>query len=205
MSGLGQSVRGLLWRRSLRNDQLRVLEALQGNTVPTRGPWSGRLQGMPRAALAAVVIFAALAPVLAWLSYSYLGGRDLPWLIADELTSNHLKLKPMEVRGARIADIRGYFTELDFIPVQTRMPKASDLVLLGGRYCSVQGVTAAQLRLRADEAAPLRTLYQAPYDPRRFGPVPSLDDGERPMTLGARGLEVRLWVEKGILFALIGE
>ena len=45
----------------------------------------------------------------------------------------------------------------------------------------------------------------AAYDPQRFGPLPSLEEGEQPLSLGARGLRVRLWVEKGILLALIGE
>ena len=205
MSGLERSVRDLLGRRSLSGDQLRALETLQGAEEPALGPWSGRLPGMTRMAFAVVVLFAVLAPILAWLSFSALQEGDLSRRIADEVAANHLKLKPMEVRGARIADVRDYFTELDFLPVQTRLPGASDLELLGGRYCSVQGVTAAQLRLRQDEAAPLQTLYQAPYDPQRFGPVPNLDDGERPLTLGARGLEVQLWVEKGILVALIRE
>ena len=74
--------------------------------------------------------------------------------------------------------------------------------LLGGRYCSIRGVTAAQLRLRTAAGA-TETLYQAPYDPGSFGVMPDIGKGEAPRRLQVRGLSVELWVDRGLLFVLV--
>jgi len=64
----------------------------------------------------------------------------------------------------------------------------TETTLQGGRYCSIQGVTAAQLRysLGEDEVS---TLYEVGYDPGTFGPIPDLDQGQRPEQLLVRGLK----------------
>ena len=205
MSGFERAVRDYLERRSLAEDQLCALEALQGSAPTSGRAESGRFRVAPGAALPVILVSAILAPILAWMSLSLLPDSELPSLIADEVAANHLKLKPMEVKGGDFGEIRGFFTELDFAPQQTRLADVAGLGLVGGRYCSVQGVTAAQLRLRSEDAAGLQTLYQARYDPRRFGPLPNLDEGEQPLLLSARGLQVSLWLEKGVLFALVAE
>ena len=78
----------------------------------------------------------------------------------------------------------------------------TETTLQGGRYGSIQGVTAAQLRysLGEDEVS---TLYEVGYDPGTFGPIPDLDQGQRPEQLLVRGLKVTLWVEKGLLMVLV--
>lgn len=73
--------------------------------------------------------------------------------------------------------------------------------LLGGRYCSIQGGIAAQLRPR-DAQGHIQTLYQTRYDAARLGPVPDLAKGESPVRLMARGVVVRIWRDGGVLFAL---
>ena len=205
MSGLERVVRDYVERRSLAEDQLCALEALQGSAPSSRSARPGRFRVAPGAALPAILVSAILAPILVWMFLSMLPDSELPSLIADEVAANHLELKPMEVKGGDFSEIRGFFTELDFAPQQTRLADVAGLGLVGGRYCSVQGVTAAQLRLRSEDAAGLQTLYQARYDPRRFGPIPNLDEGEQPLLLSARGLQVSLWLEKGVLFALVAE
>lgn len=204
MSELPCVIRHLVGRRSLREEQLHTLQALQGY-VTGEGKQRRHSRDKPRAALAAALVFVALAPILAWLSLSGPSDRDLRRRVAEEVAANHLKLKPMEVRTGDISGIRGYFSQLDFLPLQTALPAVGSLEMLGGRYCSVQGVTAAQLRLQASEGEPLQTLYQAAYDPGRFGPLPDIGAAEVPVEMGARGLSVSLWVEKGLLFALIRE
>lgn len=125
-------------------------------------------------------------------------------LIADEVAENHLALKPMELESGDLEAIRGYFTQLDFRPLETRRLAALDARVLGGRYCTLGGGIAAQLRVRPPEGG-LRTLYQTRYDPERFGPVPSLDRGKPPARRMARGMPVTIWVERGVLFALTGD
>lgn len=107
--------------------------------------------------------------------------------------------------------MRGYLTQLDFRPLTSDAPALANLSLQGGRYCSIQGAPAAQLRLRpdanlnaaGDDGDDVQTLYQARYDPERLGPLPDRDRDETPVRLRARGLTVLLWVEGGVVFALV--
>lgn len=122
--------------------------------------------------------------------------------IAEEVAQNHLHLKPLEVRTDKLDSIRRYFTRLDFRPVESAYLKRIGLELLGGRYCSLQGVTAAQLRFRKRGGDAVHTLYEVGYDPDLFSGLPDFDRGETPVTVYASGVKVTIWVEKGLLFAL---
>ena len=118
---------------------------------------------------------------------------------------NHLHRKPLEVRSNSLEVIRGYFTGLDFLPVASEYLPNIGLELMGGRYCSLQGITAAQLRLKATGSDEVHTLYQVGYDPAVFKALPDFDRGEAPVATWSGGVKVTLWVEKGILFALTEE
>ncbi|HAB05850.1 MAG TPA: hypothetical protein DCE35_10755, partial [Alcanivorax sp.] len=48
----------------------------------------------------------------------------------------------------------------------------------------------------------LHTLYQAPYDRDAYRELPRLEEGEPPRVVSMRGVEVAIWVQKGVLFAL---
>lgn len=123
--------------------------------------------------------------------------------IADEVVGNHLQLKPMEVVSGQVSGLRRFFDQLDFHPVQSLFDVVVNRTLLGGRYCSIQGSIAAQLRMQS-EAGALSTLYQTRYYPERMGWVPDLEKGEVPMELVSRGVRVQLWREQGLLFVLAG-
>lgn len=118
--------------------------------------------------------------------------------IAEEVAKNHLKMKPLEIETQSMAGIERYFTALDFSPINSRQFALSRGQLLGGRYCSIQGVTAAQLRYR-DEQGRKITLYETPYDPKRLPALPHVEKGEAPLMLYVSGLEISLWVEKDLL------
>ena len=64
----------------------------------------------------------------------------------------------------------------------------------------MQGITAAQLRMQQGEN--LQTLYETEYVPDVFGDIPRLEKGEAPLVVYAKGIKVKVWVEKGLLFAL---
>ncbi len=126
--------------------------------------------------------------------------EDMPQLIANEVVSNHLNMKPLEVKAGSINKVRGYFTKLNFLPAESKLRALNSLQLIGGRYCSLQGITAAQLRMRQGQN--LQTQYQTEYLPEVFGDLPRLEDGESPLIVYAKGIKVKIWVEKGLLFAL---
>lgn len=173
----------------LDEQQLRRLERLQRRGGRT---WLSRRR-VPVSALGSVLLLAAV--VLLWPAEPGVALK-----IADEVAVNHLKQRPLEVRGANVAALQSYFDELDFRLVQTSLGNVGRDRMLGGRYCSIQGVTAAQLRLR-DAAGRTETLYQVRYDASRFGALPDVGGGQAPWSAQVRGLTVDLWVEKGLLFA----
>ncbi|MGS0682206.1 hypothetical protein ACVBIL_13700 [Shewanella sp. 125m-7] len=144
-----------------------------------------------------------LSPYIHWQQSE--GSLDSPiavnsisWKIADEVAKNHIKMKPLEVETGQLPELRGYFTELDFIIVNSSRFAASHQ-MLGGRYCSILGEAAAQLRFTNKGQA--FTLYEVLYDPLRHGDIPRLEAGEQPIEVLVRGVAVSIWLEKGLLMA----
>ncbi|MDZ7753892.1 MAG: hypothetical protein U5S82_20160 [Gammaproteobacteria bacterium] len=196
---LKDAVREQQSRYHLHPHQLDRLLAMQG-----KGMEASRRRTPPRGLMSAVAGM-VLAFGLGWLAvwYSQPPAQSITELIADEVARNHLKLKPMEVRDDELPVLREYFDQLDFRPVDSPLLAANDIRLLGGRYCSLQGHIAAQLRFRTADGD-RGTLYQARYDPEVFGPLPRRGQGETPITVEARGLAVTIWVEQGVVFAMTG-
>ena len=158
-------------------------------------------------ALAAACATLVLCIALAWQSIAP-APPDYTREIALEVVQNHLKLKPLDIETQSIGAIQGFFTQLDFSPVNSSLLQARfslpEPSLLGGRYCSIRGVSAAQLRYRAGDDG-LGTLYEVAYDSEAFGPMPHVERGETPTELLLKGLRVSLWVEKGLLLVLVTE
>ena len=128
------------------------MRVIPGQGRPVRASW-----------LLAGGLFAAVLTLISFFYTAqwYRAGSDNRLLvaIAAEVAANHLKLEPLQVEGAELAPVLAYFTELDFQPVTGPRPVARGATLLGGRYCTIQGVTAAQLRYRAPDGT-LSTWYE---------------------------------------------
>ncbi len=122
--------------------------------------------------------------------------------IASEVSYNHNKLKPMEVSGNNFSQVADYFSELEFSPLQSDYLSAGSLTLIGGRYCSIQGSPAAQLRY-LDDNGQLVTLFETNYDSRKFNFLPVHEKGEKPRVIYSRGYKVNMWIEKGLVMASV--
>lgn len=191
---LKQAIREHVAQQSLDADQLTALQEIATTAPIKRSRRPYRLAG----ALAASLLVATLI-----FSFFQTGGQDnLVDEIAAEVVDNHLHLKPLEIVSGDINDVRDYFTRLDFRPIESRYLQDIGLQLMGGRYCSLQGITAAQLRFKNLGGDDLHTLYQVGYDPAIYHGLPLYDEGEPPVSTYVNGVRVTLWVEKGILFAL---
>ncbi|WP_341503423.1 hypothetical protein [Gallaecimonas sp. GXIMD4217] len=181
MKPLKEAVRQHLDGQQLSQAQLARLMALQGRR---------RLR-----------LWGALAAGLALVALLLLRQGDQEpqavWAIAQEVARNHIKMKPLEVESGELVDLQRYFTELAFSPVQSQRFEGRG-PLLGGRYCSIQGEDAAQLRFLNDGGR-LITLYQAPFDPAKHQALPRAELGEAPLERYADGVRVRIWVEKDLL------
>ncbi|MCX4029177.1 hypothetical protein H0A36_07790 [Endozoicomonas sp. SM1973] len=130
--------------------------------------------------------------------------KDLSESIALEVVNYHIKQSPLDVKTESFTGIRQYFTKLDFVPQQSSLINkltGPTSTMLGGRYCSIQGITAAQLRYQLN--GDIITLYEVGYDAKHFGDIPNIDLGESPKTVMSKGLAVSMWVEMGLLMVSV--
>ncbi len=185
---------------ALTSEQLKILDALQQNmsqhaTIKPSRQWWYALTSIAAMVLLTLVFL---------LPDSLQTSDSLVAELAAEAVDNHLYRKPLEVNTNQIDGILDYFTGLDFSPVTSHYLASQrvDLSLIGGRYCSLQGVTAAQLRFKSVGKNDINTLYQVGYDPKIFKYLPDYDQGQEPITTYSKGIKVTLWIEKGVLFAL---
>lgn len=150
----------------------------------------------------AAVMFIAVSNVFYFVSLPELA---LDERIGSEVAKNHINLKPLEIKTSSIKTVGGFLTKLGFLPIESSLLKGSTKSLIGGRYCSIQGITAAQLRLKDSKTGQVQSLYQTIYDEKTFSGLPLLKENQNPVTVYSKGLAVDIWVEKGILFALTRE
>ena len=160
-----------------------------------------------QATIAGAVAAAITAFLVITLLYSPGSMENIPMTerIALEVARNHIKLKPLDVETDSMDGIRRYFTDLEFVPVQSTLLASADLELMGGRYCSIQSVPAAQLRIKVPYSNRLQTLYQTEYRKEIFGTLPVIENGHVPVVVNVKGITIHIWVEKGLLFALTSE
>ena len=192
---LKNSVKSYVESKQLSEEQLNSLLGMvnaQKGTTPKPGWKTLRMV----AVLASILIAAGLL----W-NVGFKQSSEISILIAEEVVRNHLKMKPLEVSSHSMDDMRAYFTELDFALRGSSLITSRNLQLLGGRYCSIQGVSAAQLRLQDQKTGVLETLYEAPYSSDLFKELPNLQEGQTPKRHYINGIGVDIWVDKGILFA----
>jgi len=126
------------------------------------------------------------------------------YAIASELSYNHLKFKPLEVAHSNLNQVTGYFNRLDFNPLASSLVAALSSNLIGGRYCSIKGNIAAQLRMKDDQGR-ISTLFESRYQAQDFSMLPNIEQGQDPKVLYVDGQRVALWVEKGLVMALVSE
>ncbi len=192
---LKQSVQAYLESQTLSEQQLQQLASISVQAQPVK------TQKNIKYFLITTTVFASF--VLMLLALPLLNNQvDVQQRIALEVASHHIKLKPLDIKTNTIEGIRGYFKSLDFLPVDSRLVSDAGLELIGGRYCSLQGVSAAQLRVRKPGSDTVQMLYQAEYRKDIFDNMPQLEEGETPVEVFVKGLKVKIWVEKGLLFVL---
>ena len=193
---LKKIVREHIDSQSLSEDQLSALLKMQKKSVKKI---DRSVYVQTRWVAIAAVFFITLGNVL---YFSMSTDVALEQRIGSEVAKNHISLKPLEIETSSISRISQFLNKLDFMPVESAWLKGSAKVLIGGRYCSIQGVTAAQLRLKDSKTGQIQSLYQTVYDKKIFYDLPILKEKQKPITVYSKGLAVDIWVEKGILFAL---
>lgn len=137
-------------------------------------------------------------------TYHYTGYQQseaLEQRIVREVLTNHLKIKPLDLSTASIEKIQKHFDRLDFLPFLSPVKALRGLETLGGRYCTLQGAIALQVRLKTKDGN-MATYYQSRYQESLFGALPDVDKGESPHVLFEGGVKLHIWLEKGTVSVL---
>lgn len=151
--------------------------------------------------------FAAMSTVMAGLLIVNLALLNQPnpsgetyERIATEVMTNHLYMKLLDVETESMQVLQGQMATLGFMPQFSSTFDEQSVVLLGGRFCTLQGAVATQLHFKT-ETGIIMTQYQTLYDASLFGALPDIKKGEKPKILTQRGIEIQLWQESGLLMA----
>jgi len=114
--------------------------------------------------------------------------------VCAEVVMSYEKHSPMEVLSSRYSDVQVALNGLDFsiMPVKATILKGYRLV--GGSYCCLQGVPAAQLRVRNIHSGEECTLYA-------IKAVGTLHDVNSTIDR-LDGVRVEIWRQDNVLFAL---
>ena len=135
--------------------------------------------------------------------YQSYRANDLLNTIANEAIANHLKKRPLEIESQNLPEVLAYFTELDFNLIQTSEmnSKAGDQ-LLGGRYCSINGVSAAQFRVRSSNGN-IGSWYQGVLPNSQLSLIPNTITGDAPSVYKSKGVEAQIWRNQGVVFVKV--
>lgn len=137
---------------------------------------------------------AAIGVGLGALHY-HLQQRDIADLVLAEVAMNHNQGLEVEVASQDYSALQTRMDRLDF---SLAPPEAvgAGFDLIGGRYCSIRGNIAAQLKLREKSTGEVLTLY-----------VTDLTDNLARIAgreASRDGVRIRLWREGDRFFALAG-
>jgi hypothetical protein len=192
---LKQTVRDKFAEVDLDSRQLDELETLlQGAGGQRRPLWR-------HPAMAAAIVLLAIGSLFSIQQYESYQAAGLLESIAIEVADNHLKLKPLEIESTDLRSVLGYFEDLEFqLQASPRITGKPGDRLLGGRYCTIRGIDAAQLRVVASDGV-LSTWYEASLPAEQLRLVPAMGDGEHPAAFVIRGVDIRIWQEHGVVFA----
>lgn len=152
--------------------------------------------------LALAASLTATATLGWWASSGIRDQRDAGNLeaLADEIAYNHLKHSTLDVEADSLEALAAAFAGVGIAlqPPPTEVPAGAEL--LGGRHCTIAGVPAVMLRYRLDGR--IIGYCQARFDPRRHRGVPDMQLAGAPVQLAARGMQVSLCHDRGVLMAV---
>lgn len=114
--------------------------------------------------------------------------------IVAEIEYNHRQHGALMVESDRYGVVQAALGELDF-PIRPRRNElVKNFTLIGGKYCSIQGSRAAQLKLTHNNSGIIYTLYVLP-----------MADGTKSVKAGVyetNGVKVELWTDQSLLYGL---
>ncbi len=188
---LGAGLRAYYQKQSLSKDSVVCILARAAAETPAKKP--ERRFRWPVVGLALAASLMAMVVVGQFFYFQQHHQRSLTGLVLEEIAMNHDKKLDIEYAETRSEVLQTAMQRLDFslqLPADIR----SDFQLLGGRYCSIQGGLAAQLKVRSNETGRVSTLYVTPM-------TETLSHIAGQQTV-QDAVDIRLWQWQGRFFGL---
>lgn len=115
--------------------------------------------------------------------------------VAQEIAYNHVKRMEMEILTSDISSVQKKLHKLDFSIFVPDRYKNDNWKIVGGRYCSIQGVLAAQIRILNIEENKAYTLYETLKSEKL----------NSSFNRDIKGTRVEVWEEKGLLIGVAND
>ena len=114
--------------------------------------------------------------------------------VVAEIGHNHRQHGALVVESDQYAVVQAALSELDF-PIRPRRDEfVQDFVLAGGRYCTIRGFQAAQLKLSHSKSQIIHTLYVFPMRDN----IKDIESG----VYETNGVQVELWTDRTLVYGL---
>ncbi|MEM9445417.1 MAG: hypothetical protein AAGA18_08685 [Verrucomicrobiota bacterium] len=169
----------------------RVEEILtSAKEVELEVPWWRKNAGI----LLRVAAFLLMFGIIFTFSLKDSRKNDLGSTVARDLIKNHNKQLRPEIVSSSYNEIQGYLTRMT-VSVEPAEIFLEKFEIIGGRYCSVQGELAAQLKVREKESNRMGSLYVCSDK--------SMLDRIRPDVYEINSQLVEIWKDKGRIFFLV--
>jgi len=120
--------------------------------------------------------------------------RTIERAVCAEVVMNHLKHSPLEIISSRYSEVQSALSRLDFSVMPANSTILEAYRLMGGRYCSIQGVPAAQLRVQDVRSGKECTLYAVKAAGELRDVIATVDSMD--------GVRVEIWRQDNVLFGL---
>jgi len=123
----------------------------------------------------------------------YFPTKKIEELVYTEVAMNHNKQLDVEFNGDDYRTLAQAMTKLDF-PLNAPQKIGDKYSLIGGRYCSIQGALAAQLKVKNNLTGDIDTLYVTP-----------LTDNLNKIAAQKftfNGIDIELWQTDKLFYAL---
>lgn len=180
---------------ALSTEELAALRALEPSISAESKPQG--LSYSAKSMVSIVFISACLLLTIVWLPTGYSTHQTI---VADVI-NNHLSHKDLQHKSDSLTKISHKFSYLGFMLSTSKPMDQIQGRLTGARPCLILGIPAAQLRYQTSDGV-WTTLFQARYQKRIHGTIPDIGQKQTPITKTISGVDVVLWQENGLLFAI---
>lgn len=155
--------------------------------------WKSRWLIQRNISIAASLLLAVLI-LFQWMNVAPTQ-QQLVASIAKEIAINHQKQFASDFSASSYAGLSRVMTKLDFKLTDPERLRSKGFEILGGRYCSLSGHIAVQVRLK-NSAGEIFTLYQT-----------NSHETFKALTehaARAKGIDIEMWNEGGVFLGIAG-